>query len=1705
MPDQTEIQEYARKELRVLRQKLLDLSRRNKLLNFRHRKAAKNQLRIVDEVLEFTFERLVSGKEFQIDPLPDPEDDTLDPDDEKTPEFNLALEELKEEDEFKAKAETLEMKLKTESDINAYERARDKLIREIKDEVRRRLGMPPLGKSLVNSAVDWAKINGINPNYELLASKDSKGKRHEDKKLQTLHFHKSLDGKLNALSTKASLIMGEKGVNTLYAAFSFLEWYESKNSNVELLSPLILLPLAIEKDFKRGEQVYTIQASGDPVINETLRVKLQLDGIELPQIDEDNDFNLEDYLESVKDVIAAHKRWKIHRYLTLGLFSFHKIAMYEDLNPENGSEGNKPHENALVSSLLAGRKRDETELSEHPPVYNPDDYESIDELPKLIMDSDSSQFSAVVDALGGKNLIIQGPPGTGKSQTISNIIGAAMMRDKSVLFVSEKLSALQVVKKRLDEFGIGNYCLEIHSNKSNRADFVNELSTRLTLDPPSARGLPELNISELKRRRKRLQRYLDMLSLEIGHSKVTIEEALWLSQKGDYNKLPLDVRRFRFKNASTIHRGDITLLKKQLTSLSRIRKDVGIDVSMSPWIIIEREDASSRLVADIKQYLSMLQENVSATINNVEALKESFSEVCPADLQGVKQILDTLSNLPSHTNPPEELYPFLALTDQTIHERALKLQELRKKLSDIDSQVKAFDKIQGIDHVLSNLRLIGDLLDLLNKFGCKTVEELQASIDLARRGLVELEQATRIISDCKELAPQGLLEMSFSAVREFLSVIEHIRNYPEAIPEVYYSDKLQSAETVSHIKHLKKKHYRLKISQKSLIEKFGMRQDSVFNRDVLTDTIAELKNKGLFSFFRGKYRRAQKYLATIYSTKKDDVAAIDELTQISKILDQLKTIEDDSIFSDFAVVDDYEKALEELSAMASWFEQKINIQEVNKLGYESLFNGNNRGKIDLLKRQFNESQLTLISNLLSAAEKAGTTSVSDYAKQLGSKVTDFENFLSTYPEPSDFSEQPINLLEFLQGAAESYKRIHAEFEQSTDELDSQMSAAPGVTAVKLMFNLPRVRPIKESQFIKLSGQMMTLEEYRSLYELVLTLRANYKKLVSSISDFSEVLGTEKISKRSDLYEMRDLVEKLDERITDIEPICEWVELTNQIKRTQTNQILGLVESDSLRDLSDSIEMLYGLSLVDAAHSQHNELVQFSGSSLSADRDMVKDIDRQIAKVARYEIKEHIHSFENEAPRGIGHGPRKKFTEMSLINHQTSLTRPSMPPKRIIKQARTSLQKLFPCFMMSPLTVAEYLDREHCEFDLVVFDEASQVRPEDALGAMLRANQFVVVGDNMQLPPTSFFSTTDDAVDEELDSEDLEEINAAESILEKAESTFGPSRMLLWHYRSQHPSLIAYSNKEFYRERLNIFPSPQAHSSTMGVKSHFVREGAYAARCNLPEAEELIAGVTNHIRKYPNESIGIVAMNEAQRDLISGLLDLKFAQDDEVNEYRIRWNETLEPVFIKNLENVQGDERDVVFVSTVYGKNKDGAMFQRFGPVNHPNGYRRLNVLFTRAKRSVQLYTSLTPSDIIIDEKSSRGKRVFREYLEYARSGRLEAGVDTGRDPDSEFEIQVGEALRAKGYKCDYQVGVSGFFIDLAVQHPAHSDHYILGVECDGAKYHSFKSARDRDRLREDALVSKGWKIHRIWSTDWFKNREKEVERLISRIELILNR
>lgn len=473
----------------------------------------------------------------------------------------------------------------------------------------------------------------------------------------------------------------------------------------------------------------------------------------------------------------------------------------------------------------------------------------------------------------------------------------------------------------------------------------------------------------------------------------------------------------------------------------------------------------------------------------------------------------------------------------------------------------------------------------------------------------------------------------------------------------------------------------------------------------------------------------------------------------------------------------------------------------------------------------------------------------------------------------------------------------------------------------------------------------------------------------------------------------------------------------------------------------------------------------------------------------------MHRHWASIPRGGGYG------QLGVLQREFEKRARHMPIRRLMAEAGNVIQAIKPIYLMSPMSVATFLPPGSVQFDLVVFDEASQVKPVDAFGAVLRGRQIVVVGDSKQLPPTSFFDSLAGESDVEEDGEEEPTTADIESILGLMAGQGAPQRMLRWHYRSRHDSMIALSNKEFYNSRLVVFPSPVAKQPGLGLVFHHVADTTYdrgGSRTNRKEAQIVARAVMKHAKTAPHLTLGVAAFSLAQAEAVLNEVE-KLREADPTTEAFFSQHE-FEPFFVKNLESVQGDERDVIFISVGYGKDEAGYVSMNFGALNGAGGERRLNVLITRARLACEVFSNLTEADIDLARTPARGIEALKAFLKFAATGILDVpGVSDG-DHESPFEDEVAKALSCAGHEVRAQVGSGGFRVDLAVVDPNRPGRYLLGIECDGATYHSSRSARDRDRLRQEVLEGLGWRIHRIWSTDWFKNGDGELRRVLQAIE-----
>jgi very-short-patch-repair endonuclease len=509
-----------------------------------------------------------------------------------------------------------------------------------------------------------------------------------------------------------------------------------------------------------------------------------------------------------------------------------------------------------------------------------------------------------------------------------------------------------------------------------------------------------------------------------------------------------------------------------------------------------------------------------------------------------------------------------------------------------------------------------------------------------------------------------------------------------------------------------------------------------------------------------------------------------------------------------------------------------------------------------------------------------------------------------------------------------------------------------------------------------------------------------------------------------------------------------------------------------------------IGLIEEAYKTKEALIHFDRLGHEKAIEEFNLLDKQLFHHAKLDL---INKHHQNLPTTFSYG------EVAVIQREMNKKRRIMPIRRLIREAGRALQSIKPIFMMSPMSVATYLEQGAISFDLVIFDEASQVKVVEGLGALLRGEQAVVVGDTKQLPPTDFFSQV-----LELDDEEAEESQTAdiESILSMFLSKGAPEKLLRWHYRSRHDSLITVSNEEFYEGKLMVFPSPGVNPYAKGLCYRLNRDSVYergGSRTNPIEAKEVAEAVIEHAKNTPELTLGVVAFSTAQRDRI--ILELERLRREDPSTEDFFTTNMLENFFVKNLENVQGDERDIIYISIGYGRTASGNVSKGFGPINREGGERRLNVLITRARLGMEVFCNFTADELKTEASSPFGVRAMKSFLKFAETGALEQRQESGKETDSPFEDQVITAVRHLGFEVEPQVGCAGFYIDIAVRDPDKEGRYILAVECDGASYHSSASARDRDRLRQDVLEGLGWRFHRVWSTDWFRNPHKETERL----------
>ncbi len=571
--------------------------------------------------------------------------------------------------------------------------------------------------------------------------------------------------------------------------------------------------------------------------------------------------------------------------------------------------------------------------------------------------------------------------------------------------------------------------------------------------------------------------------------------------------------------------------------------------------------------------------------------------------------------------------------------------------------------------------------------------------------------------------------------------------------------------------------------------------------------------------------------------------------------------------------------------------------------------------------------------------------------------------------------------------------------------------------------------------------------------------------------------------------------------SDIDGVELWSKLlsyTDQCGGTVASPVLELLFSDQLApgDMVPAFLTGYADSLLREAFLERPLLARFASVSheqkittfAACDREAISANCQRISRILEAKIPEMYTGASRDS-------------EMGVLTGEFNRKRGHMSIRMLMSKSGHLIQQIKPCFMMSPLSVAQYLDPRSVQFDVIIFDEASQVRPEDALGALMRGNQLVVMGDSRQLPPTSFFDQLSSGEDEDA-GESVASITDMESLLNVCKQSY-PTKRLRWHYRSRHESLIAVSNQEFYDGTLMVFPSPMHETADLGLSLVYLPDTVYErgkAGVNRGEAKAVAEAVIAYYQQFPDKTLGVATFSTRQQEVIRQEVEMLLRDHPEIES--LMRPENGENFFVKNLETVQGDERDTMLISIGYGFDESHRLSKNFGPLNQDGGERRLNVLITRARERCVVFSNFRGSDLQVESGSPSGLAALATFLTYAadRSVPFDSGTEAGDDVAGLFADTVARMLEDQGYSVARNVGCAGFRIDVAVEDPKTPGVYLAGVLCDGPYYWASPVARDRDRLRSQVLDGLGWKLIRVWASEWYQHPTACTKQLLDALD-----
>ena len=1538
---------------------------------------------------------------------------------------------------------------------------------------------------------------------------------------------KDVERTLKNLSRRSRSDYRERGVRVLYVTFGKLVWKETPSSE-EVKSPILLVPIMLCRVSVRDPFTITIPPVEEEILlNPALQVKLENDlKVEIPPLP---DFLLKSDLESyflLFEEIVNNLGWKLERTVDIGLFSYHKLVIYKDLKSNESSISKHP-----IIRAITGNKKTDLLLNSLPTEQEIDSIEQPEHVFQ-VLDADSSQRVAIKYALAGQSFVMQGPPGTGKSQTITNIISECIAQGKSVLFVSDKMAALEIVYKRLRAVGLSHFCLELHSNKANKREVVAELKKSLDeqLIPKKTPSLDDFE--RLKNQRNKLTEYVTLL-----HEKhIMLEKTPYeiLGILSCLNNVPfITVKLSDIQNLNPIRINELLELMTKLKTVWKV-----IDESDFPWYGFLGNNFDMEICTELSNSLFTLLSSIQQLELEINQFSNNLGISPISTFKQIKWLLKIGSILKESPKPEINwvMNPQLDLIiDEAKNYQKLKLWCKKTREILLEKYKPSLFKIDPI----RSLEISKILSELPRFLGPINLEESQ--LFKKRHELLTFVKDTSLkiekwLSSSKELSQLFGLPTTDNSI-ERVQQLSHLANlcFSELKPEPHWLN----------LSNLPNKHLKYQEIKENYVEHANLtnRINQTYTNKIFELEIEEYIRRysgpyqSFLRLFRSSYYRDQKNIALLSLSGKVPSSILEDLRNIRRIRHLKSKIDSCEELTKKLVGHFYQNYETNFQHIEQAIDVSLQIVTLSKttqvpelLINLATFPSNPSKKINQIGLQLQESirdWTHLLSNLFPLISenyffKSNLSIYKTNLLKLKQWATELERLLSTL---CILTDEPIKAQKKETQANTNYKELLNELKRSELVREKEQEIKKNQDKLQKKFGL-RYSGLNSNwneiisvlEWTKKTQALFTDISISNKFAQILFKGPEYAPSSNNLSNSNDT-SVELLSKFESRFEtnlefktkaLRALeLKELVDRITDfrerIDDLQLWIDF-KRIKITYSEVGLSsffnqLVES---RPHSSQIIDVFKRGIyqewINWLYTENSKLGNFR---IEHHEQLINDFKKLDRKLIRLSSNRVIVEANSRKPQDIL--IKAVDSEVTTLLKEAAKKRRLMPIRNLVQKIPNLLFKLKPCLLMSPLSVSQFLGSELMKFDLVLFDEASQIVPEDAIGSIYRGKTIVVAGDNKQLPPTSFFQKS---MIEDFDWDEVKdgEVEVFDSILDEFLGIGLPVKTLRWHYRSKHEELISFSNSRFYSDSLITFPSALSKNENLGVKLHFVKDAIYdrgGSRTNVLEAEAVADLVFEHFCKNSKKTLGVVTFSIAQMEAIEEAIERRLRERPTFEHFFKE--DRLEGFFVKNLENVQGDERDVMIFSLGYGRDFKDRITMNFGPLNKPGGERRLNVAVTRAREKIILVTSIRANDINLSDSSPKGVMTLYHYLDYAERGPKSLGLTYKpvNAFDSKIEEVVASELKNMGYKINPKVGFSEYRIDIGIVDPSDPESFILGVECDGATYRSSCSARDRDRLRGQILNQLGWKIHRIWSPTWVSRRDSEVKRLKEALNKII--